>query len=252
MKKILTTLAVGAMLATAASADFARVEMGVGSWQQTPSGSLETSDTSGVLSLEGKYTSAEEDSSEMYFWMLIKHPVPVLPNVRLEYVSIADEGTTTGIVNGIDTDPLGSPTTIDMQQFDIIPYYNILDNTGWVTLDLGLDLKVIQSDADISGLAGGLSYSGSESVVIPLLYVRTRVEIPATNIGLEADVKYITDGDSTVYDIRAKVDYTLDFIPVIQPALEVGYRIQKYDIDDSDTKMDMEYSGVYAGLMLRF
>jgi len=246
MKKILTSLVCMTMLAATANADLARVEMGVGSWQQTPSGSLETSDTSGVLSLDGTYTSAEEDSSEMYFWVLIKHPIPVLPNVRLEYVSIADEGTTTGIVNGIGV--TDAETTIDMKQFDIIPYYNILDNTGWVTLDLGLDLKVIQSEADISSI----HYSSDDTIVIPLIYVRTRVEIPATNIGVEADVKYITDGDSTVYDIRAKVDYTLDFIPVIQPALEVGYRIQKYDIDDSDTKMDLEYSGVYAGLMLRF
>ncbi len=250
MKKILTSLACVAMLAATANADIARVEMGAGAWMQTPSGGGTTSDTDGVLSLDGTYESSEKDSSEMYFWMLIKHPVPIVPNIRLEYVSIADEGTTTGTVNGIPA--ASAPTTIDMQQFDIIPYYNILDNTGWATLDLGLDLKVIQSDADISGLAGGLSYSASESVVIPLLYVRTRAEIPATNIGLEADVKYITDGDSTMYDIRAKIDYTLDFIPVLQPALEVGYRVQKYDVDDSDTQMDLEYAGVYAGLMVRF
>ncbi len=248
MKKILTILVAGAILATTASADFSRIEMGAGAWQQAPSGGGATQD--GVLSLNGTYTSSEKDSSEMYLWMIIKHPIPIFPNFRLEYVTVAEEGRTTGTVNGIVA--ASAPTTIDMQQFDIIPYINILDNTGWVTLDLGLDLKVIQSDADISGLFDGASYSDSTSVVIPLLYVRTRAEIPATNIGLEADVKYITDGDSTIYDIRAKVDYTLDFIPVVQPALEVGYRIQKYDIDDSNTKMDLEFYGVYAGLMVRF
>jgi outer membrane protein len=89
---------------------------------------------------------------------------------------------------------------------------------------------------------------------LPLLYARARVEIPSTDIGLEADIKYITTGDSTVYDARAKVDYTLDFVPVIQPALEVGYRAQKIDIDESgvDAKLDIEFSGFYAGLMLRF
>jgi len=249
MKKILTTLVCGAILAATASADIARLEMGAGSWQQTPSGGETTSDTSGLLSLDGTYESLKEGSSEMYVWMLIKHPIPILPNIRLEYVSIADEGV---IEAGgtVDATPItiDAPTTIDMQQFDIIPYYNILDNTGWITLDLGLDLKVIQSDADISSIG----YSSDDSDIIPLLYVRTRVEIPATNIGFEADVKYITDGDSTVYDVRAKVDYTLDFIPVIQPAIEVGYRIQKYDIDDSDTQTDLEFSGVYAGVMLRF
>ena len=252
MKKILTTLVCGAILAATASADIARLEMGAGSWQQTPNGGGTVSNSFSLLSLDGDYTSDKKDSSEMYLWMLVKHPIPILPNIRLEYVTIADEGVSNGSVNGID-DAVNAPTTMEMTQYDIIPYYNILDNTGWITLDLGLDLKVIQSEAVTTGLSGVIaSNSSDDSTVIPLLYVRTRVEIPATNIGFEADVKYITDGDSTVYDVRAKVDYTLDFIPVIQPALEVGYRVQKFDIDDDDTQVDLEYSGVYAGLMLRF
>ena len=255
MKKILTTLACGAILATTASADFARLEMGAGVWQQTPTSLINTKDDDGLLSLDGTYEGAEKDSSEMYLWMLIKHPIPILPNIRLEYVSVADEGTTTGTVNGLTA--ADAPTTIDMHQFDIIPYYNILDNTGWVTLDLGLDLKVVKSDAYVSSLTGGgldTSYTSNETLVIPLLYVRSRVEIPATNIGLEADVKYITYDGSTVYDVRAKVDYTLDFFPVVQPAIELGYRVQKLDLEDVDTSttIDMEFSGVYAGVMVRF
>jgi hypothetical protein len=46
----------------------------------------------------------------------------------------------------------------------------------------------------------------------------------------------------------------LNFIPVIQPALEIGYRVQKIDIDEDsiDAKLDIDFSGVYAGLMVRF
>lgn len=253
MKKILTTLAVGAMLATAANADLARVEAGLGSWMQTPNGGGTASDDSGFTGLTGTYTSDEKDSSEMYLWMLVKHPIPIVPNIRLEYVSISDKGE----ITSDDTTVITGPTTIDMTQYDIIPYYNILDNTAWATLDVGLDIKVIEAESKVTADVAGFSTIGevdssSETTVIPLLYVRTRAEIPATNIGLEADVKFITDGDSTVYDIRAKVDYTLDFIPVVQPAIELGYRIQKFDVDDTDTKMDLEYSGVYLGAMVRF
>ncbi|MDQ7066669.1 MAG: hypothetical protein Q9M40_00925 [Sulfurimonas sp.] len=38
MRKILTSLTVVGVLASTLSADFARVEMGAGSWMQTPSG----------------------------------------------------------------------------------------------------------------------------------------------------------------------------------------------------------------------
>ena len=257
MKKILTSLAAIATLASTLSADFARVEMGAGLWTQTPTGHATRTDGDGALSLNGTFESSEKSSDEMYAWLLIKHPLPILPNLRLEYVSVYDEGLTSGKVNGYQaTDNM--PTSFDTKQFDIIPYYNILDNTAWITIDLGLDIKVLQSDTKVSKIGTGIpslpttSYSSTDTTVIPLLYVRSRVEIPVTNIGLEADVKAISDGTNTVYDVRAKVDYTLDFIPVVQPALEVGYRIQQITVDDGDTQIDLNYSGVYAGLMLRF
>ena len=261
MKKIITAVAATALFASAASADFTRVEAGAGVWQQTPNGYASRDDGDGVLSLKGTYTSDKKESSETYAWILIKHPIPILPNLRLEYVSISDEGTTQGTSIGGITMPAGIaslPTTIDMKQYDIIPYYNLLDNTFWMTVDLGLDVKVIQSDATVAAVniavppASFPGYSSSDTTAIPLLYLRTRVEIPVTNIGVEADVKAITDGTNTMYDARAKVDYTLDFIPVVQPAIEVGYRVQKLKIDDGATQIDLDYSGVYAGLMVRF
>jgi len=257
MKKILTSLAAIATLASTLNADFARVEMGAGSWAQTPTGTAARKDSDGALNLNGTYTSAEDSSSEVYAWLMIKHPVPILPNVRLEYVTLTDSGTTTGFINGVSLPAGGAPTTFDVTQFDIVPYYNILDNTFWTTIDLGLDIKVIQTDSAVGAVSSlGVTvydgYTSSDTTVVPLLYVRARVEIPATNIGFESDVKAISDGTNTVYDVRAKVDYTLDFIPVIQPALEVGYRVQQITVDDGDTQIDLNYSGVYAGLMLRF
>lgn len=259
MKKILTSLAAIATLASTLSADFTRVEMGAGSWAQTPTGTAARKDSDGALNLNGTYTSAEESSSEVYAWLMIKHPVPILPNVRLEYVTLTDSGTTTGKIDNVQLPTGGAPTTFDVTQFDIVPYYNILDNTFWTTIDLGLDIKVIQTDSAVGAVSSGVigvpdftGYTSSDTTVVPLLYVRARVEIPATNIGFESDVKAITDGTNTVYDVRAKVDYTLDFIPVVKPALEVGYRVQQITVDDGDTQIDLNYSGVYAGLMLRF
>ncbi len=246
MKKILTSLVVGAILATVANADLSRIEMGAGSWLNTPSGGgVTSSDSDRLLRLDGEYQSDESASGEFYFWMLIKQPVPVVPNIRLEYTTIEDQGKTTGTHDGDSYD--NEDTDIRIRQYDLVGYYNLLDNTAWTTLDLGLDLKVISSRANIDSK----DYTYKDSMVIPLLYARTRVDVPATNIGFEADVKYITDGDSTMYDIRAKVDYSFDFA-MTRPALELGYRMQKFDIDDHGTKMDLDYGGIYAGMMLRF
>jgi len=253
MKKILTTLSMAAILATSASADFLRVEAGAGAWQQTPSGYAARTDGDGVLDLNGRYDSLENDSTEMYAWILFKHPLPIIPNLRLEYVTISDEGVTTGSVAGMPI-PGAAPTTIDMTQYDIIPYYNLLDNTFWMTVDLGIDIKVIQSDVAVAAVEPYFDgYESTDTTVIPFVYLRGRVQVPTTGLGLEADAKVISDGTNTMYDVRAKVDYTFDITPLVQPGIEVGYRVQQVTIDDGDdAQVDLSYSGVYAGVMLRF
>ena len=252
MKKILTTLAVGTMLATVASADMARFEMGGGVWNQTPEGFLSYTDSGATAT----YTSNKKEDGSAYLWMLIKHPIPIVPNLRLEYTNIKDNGIAIGKFEDFEA-PANTTASLELTQYDVIPYYNILDNTMWTTLDIGIDLKVQETNYQAKGVTIdsviNQNYDDSETVVIPMLYARVRVELPL-NIGVEADGKYVTYDGSTIYDMRAKVDYTFDFVPVVQPAIEVGYRVQKFDVtsDDDKTKMDMEFSGVYAGLMLRF
>jgi outer membrane protein len=253
MKKIvLKTALLGSLIVSAANADVVRVEMGAGAWGQTPSGTATYDAGAGV---EGTNTFNETKDTSPYVWMLIKHPIPIVPNIRLEYVSIHSTGKATGGWDGNNI-PAGitADSTWDLKEYDIIPYYNLLDNTFWTTIDLGIDIKVVDSDYKVAPIAGFTGYEDTRTVTIPLAYLRARVEIPATNVGLEADCKYVTYNGSTVYDARAKIDYTFDFIPLVQPAIEVGYRAHKINIDDSsiDVKSDVDFRGFYAGLMLRF
>ena len=253
MNKILNILLLGALTSVTLMADFTRVEMGAGVWSSKASGS--TSYVSGATS--GEDISTENSESNPYLWVLIKHPIPVLSNLRLEYADTTNKGTASGTFADFTT-TANTTTQLDFTQYDIIPYYNILDNTPWVTLDIGVDIKLIdtnlRADNVTPTVGGGTTYSESILLPIPLLYTRVRFEIPTTDIGLEADAKFISYSDSTVYDVRIKIDYTLDFIPVIQPAVEVGYRKQKYKIDEADLdgKIDLGFSGIYVGAMLRF
>lgn len=254
MKKLLTTLAAIGMLASTLNADFGRVEMGVGSWQNTPSGSLNyTESNTGV---KGNYVSQEKSNSSAYVWLLVKHPIPILPNLRVEYASISDEGEADGKFNDFAITGLATGN-IDMTQYDAVLYYNILDNLAWTTLDLGLDVKIIDTQFKAKGTIDGIpndTYTVSQALTLPMAYARVRVEIPMTDIGLEVDGKYVTYDGSTVSDFKAKIDYTFDFVPVVQPAIEVGYRVQSFDLtyNDDQTKMKLDFAGVYAGLMLRF
>jgi outer membrane protein len=246
------------LLSADASADFLRLEMGAGAWNYTPSGTMSYTDDSGVVS--GTYTSSENKSSDAYIWVLLKHPLPIVPNLRLEYCDVKDEGIVTGAFKEFSVPASVAYTSAryEMKQYDIIPYYNLLDNTFWTTVDIGIDIKIVDAtyEADnvyVAGVSVPTHYTDSEVFALPLVYARTRVEIPATGFGIEADGKYITYDGSTVYDLRAKIDYSFDF-KLFDPGLEVGYRVQKFDFktDDDKTKVNVDFAGFYAGLMVRF
>ncbi|MBT5935804.1 TIGR04219 family outer membrane beta-barrel protein [Sulfurimonas sp.] len=252
MKKVLSLLAFGLMLTTTLSADFLRAEVGAGVWAHTPTGGLESSQSGAT----GSDVSSETQQAGGYAWLLVKHFVPVIPNLRLEYANVTSEGEAIGTFAGFSAS--AGKSTLEMTQYDIIPYYNILDNTFWLTLDLGIDLKMVNVDYSVAGVTldnavSGTEYDKVQMLPIPMVYVRTRLEIPMSDLAAEADVKYISYDSTTIYDARVKVDYTIDITPLIQPAIEVGYRVQKFETGEAqDVDFKLDFAGIYAGLILRF
>jgi outer membrane protein len=248
MKKIVLAIIFSLFLVSVSYADMSRVEMGAGVWFQTPSG---TAAYNAIGTLGGTDTFNEKQKTLSYAWLLIKHPIPVVPDIRLEYSALEATGNPKGTW-GNETFISGT-SKINGTQYDIIPYYNLLDNTAWITLDVGLDAKVMQVKyrADEIGL---ISYEAKKTFVVPMGYVRVRVEIPTTNIGIESDLKYFSYQNSRFSDMSAKIDYTFSSVPVVQPAIEIGYRQEKIKIDSSsyDVKTDIIFAGFYAGVMLRF
>ena len=258
MKKSLAAAAMTALITTAAQADTLRIEMGGGIWNNDISGDsrYEGNDVFDADDL------GYDDENKGYFWIFIKHPIPILPNIRLEYAEIKYDGRSSesfqwdGITYGTDT-----YSKTELTQIDTILYYNILDNTGWTTLDLGVDIKYIDASfkahGTVSGIPGTIeSFDESEDLFVPLAYGRLRFEIPMTGIGIEGDVKYLTYQDSRLLDYRVKVDYTLEDILPVDIGVEVGYRFQNIDLtgDDFnlDSNLDLDIDGLFAGVVVRF
>jgi len=183
--------------------------------------------------------------------------VPILPNLRLEYAAVDFSGTSTRDFDykGVTYTP-NAKTDLTLDQFDIIMYYNLLDNTAWMTLDIGLDVKVVQAEFNAVQSSGLNGVTEKETLPLPMAYGRARVEIPGTDIGLEGNVKYTAYKDSKVTDYAIKADYTLVDILPVDVGLEVGYRFQQFDIDGADfsidTSLDVEIDGVFAGATIRF
>ena len=253
MSKILSGIILAGLLGASAQADVVRVEAGVGMWNQSISGDIQYAGEAAFTTDTLNYGS----ESKPYVWAYIKHPIPVLPNLRLEYTAVEFEGTTPLDFTYNNQNFTGSTkSTLTMDQLDAILYYNILDNTAWTTIDLGLDIKSMSGK--FKATDGARNVDESENLVIPMLYARGRVEIPGTDLGFEAEGKYLGYKSSKVLDASIKVDYTLvDMIPFMDLGLEVGYRKQTINIDASDissldTSLNLDVDGVFAGIVGRF
>jgi outer membrane protein len=206
------------------SADFLRVEGGIGLFQAVPGGSIENKNSGTDIDLKSAGVDTEND---LYAWAYLKHPIPIIPDVRIEYLALTNNPT--------------ASDSFDVKELDGILYYNLLDDTLFVTLDLGLDAKYVETDG--AGL--------SASTTIGLLYGRVRIE-PTDWLGIEALLEATNYGENKGYDARIKLDYTMTFVPVVQPGLEIGYRIHKIQYELGDYIDKAEYTGVYAGLTARF
>lgn len=258
MNKMLSKLLLAGLLTVGAQADFLRAEMGAGVWQNDFSGTLTTANTAGnVLTSFNTDLLGYSKETQPYLWFNFKHPVPAIPNIRVEYAAVNYSGTSTQsfTYKGLTYNANASSDLV-LDQYDLIMYYNILDNTMWATLDLGLDIKLIQSEFNAVESGAGNSVHIKETLPVPMGYARVRAEIPGTDIGLEGDIKYTAYKNSKIMDYRVKIDYTVvDLFPV-DVGLELGYRFEGIDIDGNDfsidTTADIEVDGIFFGAFIKF
>ena len=252
MNKVLSGLLLAGLLGASAQADVLRVEMGAGAWQNEFSGTVTSVVSPDPITAD---KLGYDKETKGYAWVYIKHPVPVLPNLRLEYAAVDFSGTSTDSFT-YKGDPYAVNTKSDLtlDQIDVIMYYNILDNTAWTTLDLGLDVKVV--DFAFNASSGVNTIAQNETLPIPMAYGRLRFEIPGVDLAIEGIAKYTAYKDSKVSDYSIKADYTLVDILPVDVGLEVGYRFQQFDIDGTDfsteTTVDIEIDGIFAGAVIRF
>ncbi len=252
MSKVLSGLLLVGILGASAQADILRVEMGAGVWNNEFSGTVTSTTLPDPITAD---VLGYDKESKGYAWLNIKHPVPVLPNLRLEYAAVDFSGTSTAsFTYKGDTYAVNTKSDLTLDQIDVIMYYNILDNTAWTTLDIGLDVKVVDLAFNASSL--GNTIAEDETLPLPMAYGRLRFEIPGVDLGIEGNAKYTAYKNSKVTDYAIKADYTLVDVLPVDVGLEVGYRFQQFDIDGTDfsteTTADFEIDGVFAGATIKF
>jgi len=238
MRNILTSsLLLAVLYSASASADFLGVYVGGGSWNHDPSGDFNTNQT-GSTNIDLKSNLGLSDESEAYVWAAFEHPIPFLPNIRLEKTSLGHTGTAGSVnFNGVT---VNGAATISLDSTDAILYYRLLDN--WVNFDLGLNLRKIDGEFAI----GTESVSVSES--IPMLYMAAQFDLPFSGFSVGADYSLVSYSGSTYDDLRLRALYEMGVV-----GFEVGLRTTTLELDNVDNiNAKIDFDGIMLGMFLHF
>jgi outer membrane protein len=223
------------------------VYAGAGSWQQNYSGDFRA----GVTDIDVEDDLGLDDEMNNMFYLAVEHPMPFLPNVRVNYARFDIDSEAT-LARDIDFNDVIFPagvelaTDLDVTQGDAIVYYEVLDNI--VSLDLGFGARYFDGSVELVS-----EFSASEAeftAVIPMLYGRTRADLPFSGFWVGAEAMGLGYSDSNLIDANAQIGWESRF----GFGAEAGWRLLTLDIDDIDDidEAGIDISGPYMAINFHF
>ena len=249
MKKYLATAALAASIATGAQAELLGFGAGAGIWSADPSGKAEYKGSEFDLSSDAGLSS--ENST--YLWAYLNHPIPAIPNVRIERTGLSFDGKAKQPITfgGVSFGSVDTATTMDLTQTDVLLYWGV-PFLPLLSVDFGFGAKLF--DGELAMSTAGQSEKTDLDFALPVGYLALGLPIPGTGVRVGADTKMISYSGSGFSDSRLSVSWVPVSL-VVDLAIEAGYRTQKLKIDDLsgvDAEADITMSGLFMGAALRF
>lgn len=208
---------------SAQAATLLGVELGVNHWNTGFSGDVAKH---GGSKKDVEKDMKLEDEGNISFYAALEHPVPLIPNIKLQSTNI-------------EADKNGG---VDFSHLDGTLYYEILDI--WVSLDLGFTVRKF---------SGGITLNDGDKEMeltktVPMFYGKARFDLPFT--GLSASV---TGNTTSFKGSQMDLDMNLTYEFAFGLGAMVGYRTYNLELDDlADIDTDVTLDGYYLGVGYKF
>jgi len=241
-KIILSTLLLGSL--SAVSADMLGAEAGYAMWKPSLSGTIEGG-TSGNINMEDDLGFSSSTNS--FFWAYVDHPVPLLPNIKIQQTNYTTDASENKSISFLGTAyNVGSKTDFTLDQTDIIAYWRLLDN--WVNFDLGINIKNVKGNIKMTSV--GITPTDKDfNIAVPMIYAKARFDLPFSGLSVEADMSKVSYSGNSLSDMKAAIVYESS----LGLGATLGLRNESLVLDDiDDINADIEISGMYAGLFYHF
>ena len=213
-------------LALPASADtLFGVYGGAGTWRQELHGEI----AAGPIGIDVEDDLALDDELNNVLYLAIEHPLPFVPNVRLNYTDLSFSGDSVlsrqiefnnAVFNLSET----ITTDVDVTQTDLVLYYEVLDNV--VSLDLGVAARWI--DGEFALMSAGQSTEAQFDVVMPTAYVKVRADLPFSGFWIGAELQGSGYKGNRLLDANAQIGWESP----LGLGAELGWRVFDFEVND--------------------
>ena len=250
-------LALGLLTAFSLShADILSFGAGAGFWQENIGGYVKNGDKINYFNNKSAEDDGDDNTGNLglhntvkpFIWAKIIHPLPFVPNVRLQYTRFDTSGD--GVAVGSTklfgvVEVSGSAnvhTTLAMNSYDATFFYEL--KPVFADFEAGFGVNVLQGYSKVENKDNGDTTEGNWVTPLPYLYARVETT-PIFGISFETSARYLDVSAGHYYDYRGAVKYHLP-LPILDVTTSVGYRYQDTFAKDGDDETNLRYNGAFA------
>ncbi|MBE0493820.1 MAG: TIGR04219 family outer membrane beta-barrel protein [Thiomicrospira sp.] len=232
------------LISTQSQADVLGAGLGTGVWTSGPVGTVTTNNNE----FDVKKDTGLSSSNNNYVWVYFNHPLPLIPNIRLESTRVSSSGSGSQNVTYLGNTYGNHETDLNLNQVDLLLYWGI--PLPIVDINYGFGAKQFTGDLTITDTDGNIDPKTTDlDGTIPVGYLAAHANIPALPLSFSADIKTLGSlyNDTT---IKGRYDITSFGLKL---GIEAGYRSQKLKTDEvGDIDVDLKIDGYFAGVTLVF
>lgn len=225
------------------------LEIAGGAWYQSPSGDMSFDNTSRADDLDIKSNLNYEDEWQANGRLIIELPL-FFPNIYLMYTPINwDESGQKNVAfkfgDTIFDADVDFDSKLQMDHFDVglfwgLPFLKTATNDV-VNIDLGLNVRVIDFEAELHQRDTGLKETVDYILPLPMLYAGVQIE-PFKFFALELEGRGIGWSGNHYISLTGRLKVR-PFGPFFFAG---GYRYDSVKIDYDDVDVDAEFQGPFA------
>ena len=220
-------------------------------WQQSYSGDVNSVASSITIDVESDLQYDDERSN--VFYAAIEHPLPVMPNFKIQRTEMETSRTGT-LRREIEFDARtfaadsSVSSTLNLSHTDVTAYWQPMQN--WLTIGVGFTMRFYDSRITIqSRTTPGLRAREEVKQKLPMAYGKASLQIPNTNFSVGAELQGLAFDGSSLIDAQLQVAYE----SVFGFGAVLGWRSFQLDLEDiDDLDADISVAGVYLGATYHF